>query len=71
MRTHENKDAVCILLPPIGYFVVFSLCHLNVHMKERACAIGKVGLSLRRLILLLPGDVTKASYVEDEFVDKA
>jgi hypothetical protein len=71
MRTHEDKDAVCILLPPFGHFFVFSLCHLDVHMKEGARAIGKAGLCLRGLVLLWPGDVTNASYGEDEFVDKA
>ena len=33
-RTHEDKDAISILLPAMGHFLVFFLCHLNVHMEE-------------------------------------
>jgi hypothetical protein len=33
-RTHENKDAIGILLPAISNFVVFFLCHLHIHVEE-------------------------------------
>jgi hypothetical protein len=34
IRAHENKDAVCILLPSIGHFIVFFLCHLVIHVEN-------------------------------------
>jgi hypothetical protein len=28
---HENEDALSILLPTINHFIVFLLCHLQIH----------------------------------------
>jgi hypothetical protein len=33
--THENEEAVIILLPTIGPFIVFFLCHLHIHIEKR------------------------------------
>jgi hypothetical protein len=34
LGTNENEDAVCILLPAIGHFIVFFSRHLYVHVEE-------------------------------------
>jgi hypothetical protein len=46
MRTDENEDAVCILLPAIGHFVIFLLGHFHVHVENGFSAITKGGLAL-------------------------
>jgi hypothetical protein len=35
LMTHENKDSISILLPAVCHSVVFFLCHVDVHVKER------------------------------------
>jgi hypothetical protein len=35
VRTHEDKNTVSILLPATRYFLIFILCNLSVHIKER------------------------------------
>jgi hypothetical protein len=40
--------AVSIVLPAFGYLLVFFLCHLAIHDKERNLAISKV-----RVLLIL------------------
>jgi hypothetical protein len=46
-RTHKNEDPIGILLPAIGHLIVFFLCSLGVHGKERSRAVPEVGFSLR------------------------
>jgi hypothetical protein len=51
-RTHEDEDAISILLPAFDHLVVFFLCDLGVHGEERLRAVTKVGFSLEWLFRL-------------------
>jgi hypothetical protein len=43
MRTHENEDAISILLPSLDHLVVFIICGLGVYREERPRAVTELG----------------------------
>jgi hypothetical protein len=53
MITHEDKDSVCILLPALGDFIIFFLCHVHVHLEDGPRPIRKTGtrMVMRRWML--------------------
>lgn len=42
--THEKEHLVCLIFPPFGHILVFSLCPFQIHRENRPGAIGNVGL---------------------------
>jgi hypothetical protein len=50
MRTHENEDAISILLPALDHLVVLIIRGLGVYGEERPGAVAEVGFSLHWLI---------------------
>lgn len=49
MRTHENEDAIGVFLQTLCRLIVFFLCDLRIHAKERPRAVIVYGFALRWL----------------------
>jgi hypothetical protein len=39
VMTYEDENVVSILLPPFYHLIVFTFCHLSVHVEERSRAV--------------------------------
>jgi hypothetical protein len=48
--THENEDAISILLPAFDHLVVFILCNVGVYGEEFPRAVTEVGFPLQGLV---------------------
>ena len=49
-RTHENEDAISILLPAIDHLVVQFLCGFRIYGEDRPRAVAEVRFALQGLI---------------------
>ena len=44
--THENEDAISVILPAFDHLVVFSLCNAGVYREELPRAVNELGFLL-------------------------
>ena len=62
MQTHKDKHSFGISLPTFYHILVLFTSPIKIHGEKRSGTIGKIGLSLRGLILRSPCNIWVVIY---------